>query len=412
MHHVKLLRSKSLRSAIIPAGLLCVIASGCAEQEPAGPVLPRVVARSSDVSLNRFFIAWSHSYVAGPIQPQVFALDPRQDRQYSDLYPSENLLAFARANPGRLYIDSDEPDQWCIAPSDYANIYHDWAAALRSADPTARVSPAGVAEPNWHCCPLPDDVPAPCWSASHSIGYMQQFYDAYTQRYGAPPPVNEWRFHDFALKFAAGDIAGWWARVDQEASWSVAHGANMFLGAWGFLGWRESDADYSEHIKRGMNLILNDKRITGAAYWAYQSWAGEHHFLTNDDGSLTPEGQTYADPLADIPTGLEIVGSPARVAALRWNNTTSAWPVEAEFWVQAPASNSFVYRTTELLSPGGNETAQVAFNPGDIVKGRVRYYNALGQAAWSSFSNTVSMRNAVVRKTPAKGPVFCLLQGC
>jgi hypothetical protein len=413
MHHLKFLRSKEIRFAFVSPAVFCVFVSACADEQPTSPKLPHVVSHERSASLNTFFIAWSHSYISGPIQSQVFALDPRQDRQYSDLYPSENLLAFARANPGRLYIDSDEPDQWCIAPSDYANIYHDWVAALRSADPTARVSPAGVAEPNWHCCPLPDDVPAPCWSASHSIGYMQQFYDTYLQRYGAPPPVNEWRFHDFGLKFAPGDIEGWWARVDQEASWSLAHGANMYLGAWGFLGWREADSDYQEHIKLGMNRLLNDPRINGAAYWAYQSWAGERHFLTNDDGSLTPEGQTYANPLSDIPTGVQLISSTNRYAKLQWNNTTSAWPVEAEIWVQPAGGNSFVLRKSETAGPTAKETSTIGFGPGEVVKGRVRYYNAFGQAAWSSFSDPVAMRSAPTPKGGTiKRPVFCLSQLC
>ncbi len=398
---------------MIPAALLCVIVSGCADQQPTGPKLPGV-ARNYNVAFNKFFTAWHRSYSSSPIQTQTFALDTRQNRQWANLWADQSVLSFASANPGRLYINADEPDQWCIAPYEYAGIYHDFVAAVRGADPTARVSPAGFAEPNHHCCPPPDDVPTPCWSSMHSIGYADQFYNAYVQRYGVAPPVNEWRFHDFGLTFAVGDLDGWWQRVNNEAAWSVSHGANMVLGAWGLLGWNEPASAYQEHLKRAMGRLMNDTRINEAVYWAYESWAGEAHFLVNGDGSLTPEGQTYANPLTDIPTGVTIVDSASGHAKLEWSNTTSAWAAEAEFWVRAPGSNPFVYNKTERVAgPGATQTPLDVFNVGDSVKGRVRYYNVYGQAAWSSFSNAVLMESGEVagkQKTSSrKGPLFCFL---
>src|SRR6266513_759939 len=142
MHHPKLLRSQHVRSAMIPAALLCVIVSGCADQQPTAPTLPRV-ARTSNVPFNRFFIARSHSYSSSPIQTQVFELATRQDRQVCGYYVYQNVLSFAAANPGRLYFNGDEPDQYCVAPYDYAGVYRDFVTAVLGADPTARVSPAG-----------------------------------------------------------------------------------------------------------------------------------------------------------------------------------------------------------------------------------------------------------------------------
>ena len=413
MHHPKLLRSKCVRSAMIPAALLCVIVSACADQQPTGPnqqpTGPRLpsVARSVNVPFDKFFVAWSQSYSSGPIELQMFALDTRQDRQYGGWWPEERVLSFARANPGRLYINGDEPDQTCIAPYDYAGIYHDFVAGVRGADPTARFSPAGFAEPNYHCCPLPGEEP--CISSMHSISYADQFYNAYVERYGVAPPVDEWRFHDFGITFAIGDLNGWWSRVDSEAAWSVSHGANMVLGAWGFPGWSEPTSVFQEHLKQAIGRLSNDKRINGAAYWSYGPWVHSPHFLANDDGSLTPEGQTMANPLTDIPTGVKIVGSANARATLRWSNTTSAWAAEAEFWVQAAGSNSFVYHSTELVAgPGARQTPFVLFNVGDSVKARVRYYNVYGQAAWSPFSNTELMALTEFGKSPR----FCLLQLC
>src|SRR5687768_4881698 len=187
MHYPKFLRSNRVRSAVVPAVLLCMSASGCSEQEPTGPGLrsPRV-ARTDNIPFNKFFIAWSRNYSQSPIETQNFALDARQTRQYGDLWPEQRVLDFARANPGRLYINGDEPDQWCIAPYEYADIYQNFVKTVRGVDPTARFSPAGVAEPNDRCCPEPVDEG--CRQRNHGIGYMTQFYDAYIQRYGSPPP--------------------------------------------------------------------------------------------------------------------------------------------------------------------------------------------------------------------------------
>ena len=413
MHHPKLLRSKCVRSAMIPAALLCLIVSGCADQQPlTGPRLPSV-ARISNVSFNKYLTAWSQGYSSSPIQTQTFALDTRQDRQYADWYADQKVLSFASANPGRLYIDGDEPDQYCIAPFDYAGMYHDFVGAVRVADPTARFSPAGFAEPNPKCCPPDDEV---CKASVHSIGYAEKFYNAYVQRYGMAPPVNEWRFHDFGVSFAVGDMDGWWSRIDKAAAWSVSHGANMVLGGWGFHGWREPVPAFQEHMKQAIGRLINDKRINGAAYWSYEPWIESPRPLANDNGSLTSEGQTYANPLTDVPTGVKIVGSANGNARLRWTNTTAAWAAEAEFWVQTPGSNSFVYRNTQLVAgPGANQTSSVVFNVGESVKARVRYYNAFGQAGWTSFGNTVVMTQAAsgpVGGVPGKRPLFCILQLC
>lgn len=419
MHHPKLPRTKCASYMVIPAALLCVMASGCADQQPTDPKFQGAVRTSNParepIPFNKFFVAWSQSYSSSPIQTQMFALDVRQDRQYAGIYPDQSVLAFARANPGRLYINGDEPDQYCFAPYEYAGIYGAFVTAVRGADPTARLSPAGFAEPNDRCCPEP--ASEACRTRMHSTGYAQQFYDAYIQRFGAAPPVDEWRFHDFGVAFAAGDMDGWWSRVDGAAAWSVSHGANMVLGGWGFHGWREPVPVFQEYMKQAMGRLMNDNRINGAAYWSYEPWIESPRPLVSSDGSLTPEGQTYANPLTDVPTSVKIAGAANGQAKLRWINTTSAWPAEVEFWVQAPGSDSFVNRKTELMPDAGAEQSSfVSLNVGDNVKARVRYYNMYGQADWSSFSNTVLLAlteaEADQRRMRGKGPVFCFLQLC
>lgn len=398
-HHPKLLRARWTRSAMIPAAFFCVIVSGCMDQEPTAPELP-VIARTASLPFNKFFLAWSPNFRAAPIQTQTFGVDIRQTHQSSQLWPEPHVLAFAAANRGHLYINADEPDQYCWAPREYAGIYHDFVASVRAVDPTARVSPAGFAEPNAKCCPPGD---RPCMERMHSIGYAEQFYSAYVERYGVVPPVTEWRFHDFGLQFQTGDVAGWWARIDKMAAWSVAHGGNMVLAGWGFSGWTEPIAAYQEHLKQAMGRLMRDPRIVQTVYWSFERWQGENHWLADDDGTLTAEGQTYANPLTDIPINAVTAGDPSNAQVrLQWTNTTAAWAGEVEFFVLTPSSTSYGYAKTVFVAPGASETPVSTFKPGEYVKGRVRYFNAYGAAGWSSFSEPVSIPK------PWKSPLVCI----
>jgi hypothetical protein len=192
----------------------------------------------------------------------------------------------------------------------------------------------------------------------------------------------------------------------------------MFLGGWGLHGWpaKESSAAFQEHLKQAMGRLMNDKRITGAAYWSYEPWIDAPRPLVDDNGNITTEGLTYANPLTDIPVDVKIVSSANATAKVQWTNTTTAWSAEAEFWVQAAGSSSFVYRSTELITtPGATQSQSVAFAAGESVKVRVRYYNVFGQAPWSSFSNTVVLVQSASGSeggVPGKRPLFCKLQLC
>jgi hypothetical protein len=191
----------------------------------------------------------------------------------------------------------------------------------------------------------------------------------------------------------------------------------MVLGAWGFIRWEEPTSAFQEHLKQAIGRLIKDKRINGAVYWHHDRELNSARYLVNEDGSLSPYGQTLVNPLTDMPTDVRIVGSSNGRAKLQWSNTTSAWAAEAEFWVQARGSNSFVYSKTELVAgPGATQTPFNGFNMGDVVQGRVRYYNAYGQAAWSSFSNSVVMEvnepQTNFKKVSRKFPLFCFLQWC
>lgn len=381
----------------ITALLACALSTNCAENEVTRPKVPTSVAKTANVPFNQFFIAWDElwNYRSSPIVSQA-RLDTRQYRQYHNRFDTlyQDVLDFAAANPGKLYIFGDEPDTYhteltpprCVSPTEYAGMYRSFVTAILAVDPTADFSPGGFSEPHF------DEH---CPSAPHSIDYAAEFYDAYVQQYGVPPLVMEWRFHDFGLSIPVSTVlldtttvSTWWSRVSNAAAWSVAHGALMVVGGWGFIGDASNDTTVSkERIKQAMGRLMNDSRIVQAAYWSLDD-RSNLHYLTYPDSTLTPEGRTYTNPLTDIPASVTVGGASQGRALIQWTNTTSAWAAEAEFWVQVGGVGSYVYsNTAHVPGPGGTLTPYSQFNVGDRVKGRVRYYNAYGQAAWSPLSN-------------------------
>ncbi len=262
----------------------------CDAERPVG-LRPAEPLSSITAPSEPFFIAWSYEpFRTSPIQTQATSMNPGQYRIYTGFSATPELLSFASTYPGRLYIHGDEPDQACMAPYDYAGYYKPYVDAILAVDPTAKFSPAGLAEPNAYCCPPGDTA---CYNSMHSTSYAQKFYDQYIARYGVPPRVNEWRFHNLGLN-PVNDYATWKSQVQAMAAWSVAHGAPMYLGSWGFLWWSQPQAQLLSHVHDAMEFLMADGRINGAAWWSYED-TSTPRYLKNSDGSLTPEGERYAN---------------------------------------------------------------------------------------------------------------------
>jgi hypothetical protein len=266
--------------------LLTLAVNGCRESDAPTGMAP--VRRTSANALgSSFFLAWSHlEYRDDPIQLQnKTTADYREYRLVTGMTISNAWLRFAARHPGHLYVIGDEPDgKSCKTPSQYAQIYHNYVVALSDSDATAKFSPAGFVEPI---------VVAECPNGLHSTDYAQAFYDSYVNLYGAPPPVDEWRFHDFGLNITTGDVPAWWSRVKGYAAWAASHGAPMVLGSWGFLSWTESNSAYREDMRQAMRLLRNDPRIVQAVWWSYEHISQNHYLVSDTLGTLTSEGQQY-----------------------------------------------------------------------------------------------------------------------
>jgi hypothetical protein len=372
------------------AGLLI----GCADQSRLlAPSAPRMNGEPPGQA-EPFFKAWSWIGVwrASPTQTQVF-MDSRQYRQIAGLVvDTATVYPFARSNPGKLYVNGDEPDMSCTAPSSYAVTYHGFVAAIHAVDPTARVSPAGFAEYVNDGC-------------AHATSYAQQFYDAYLLAYGSAPPVDEWRFHDFGLS-VQNDTTKWKDSVSTKAAWSAAHGANMVLGSWGFTNW---DADSLHgctgcaaailfNIRQMQLFLQRDGRINQAVWCSFEdlrvartppdSSCGK--YFLDSAGVQTQAGYAYQYfPPAQIPTAVNAIGGSGHAVTIRWTNTSGSWPMMVDFWVKPSGSGTFTYNRSVWPGAGTTSSGVQIFNLGDQVKGRVIYYNGTTIGEWSAFSNAV-----------------------
>lgn len=275
-----------------------------------------LISPSAWASSNKFF-AWTRGPWQGPAAapspvPLFVAQDSTQDyepRSRRIYYPCQGpgyatchtgriagLQAFANANRGHLYVHSDEPDLYGLSAATYAQQYHDFVVAVRAADPTARFSPAGLMQPGTFppsCVPPPNYVPCPDGT---STTYAQNFLNAYASLYPSEPiVVHEWRFHAFidpTLPVGAGrNLSEWYVGVDQEAAWSVAHGAAMVLGSFGFQNDSRADAPINADLSSMMSYVESDGRIVAAGYWNYDI-GGPHRPLWSSTG-LTSQGVVF-----------------------------------------------------------------------------------------------------------------------
>jgi hypothetical protein len=108
---------------------------------------------------------------------------PKGDQSSPDL---DEITRSAAANPGALWLIGNEPDivwQDNATPEEYAHAYGILHAAIKKADPTARVAIGGVSQPT----PL-------------RLAYLDRVLAAYEAQFGADMPVDVWNIHAFVLR--------------------------------------------------------------------------------------------------------------------------------------------------------------------------------------------------------------------
>jgi hypothetical protein len=149
--------------------------------------MPKDAALGLDLSPLR--LGWYMDWLADPqpLQPNDLTYLPMVRTRSAGIDPSAGqLAAIAHAHPGLLWLIGNEPDvKWQdnVDASTYARLYHEAYTAIKTADPTARISIGGISEPT----PL-------------RLRYLDAVLAAYKQLYGTPAPVEVWNIHNYMLR--------------------------------------------------------------------------------------------------------------------------------------------------------------------------------------------------------------------
>ncbi len=100
--------------------------------------------------------------------------------------PVEQLEAIAAAQPGALWLISNEPDvRWQddVPPETYALLYHEAYHAIKAGDARAVIAAGGIAQTT----PL-------------RLAYLERALNAYEDTFGVPMPMEAWHIHNYMLR--------------------------------------------------------------------------------------------------------------------------------------------------------------------------------------------------------------------
>ena len=96
------------------------------------------------------------------------------------------IQQIARANPGSLWAIGNEPDRPTfmddVCPDEYAMLYHELYGLIKEADPTAKVTVAGIVQ-----------------ATPVRLQYLNIVRCVYLHQYGETLPVDLWNVHAFIL---------------------------------------------------------------------------------------------------------------------------------------------------------------------------------------------------------------------
>ncbi|MGC9356229.1 MAG: glycosyl hydrolase [Anaerolineae bacterium] len=149
------------------------------------------VAKGSPLSydLTALGVGWImnwRAYSAPPVPPGVQFAQTVRMRDGHLAFDGATLSAIAAANPGALWLISNEPDvKWQdnVTPEVYARLYHEAYRAIKAGDPGATVAAGGIAQPT----PL-------------RLRYLDRVLESYVAQFGEPLPAQAWHIHNYMLR--------------------------------------------------------------------------------------------------------------------------------------------------------------------------------------------------------------------
>lgn len=171
-------------------------------------------------------------------------------------YPDAAYLRWAASNfPGAIWIIGNEPDviwQDNVAPEEYARLYHDVYAVLKSADPTAKVAVGSISQGT----PL-------------RLAYLDRVLAEYQKRYQSALPADWWTVHGYVLR-------------EQRNSWGVEIPPGF-----------SEDQGVLREVKDHGRLDLFKEQIVAFRRWMADNGYGDKPLALTEFGILMPPNYGY-----------------------------------------------------------------------------------------------------------------------
>jgi hypothetical protein len=280
-----------------------------------------------DYDLAALGVGWVmnwQAYAAPPVPPGVeFAQTVRMKRGELSPPPAQ-LTEIAAANPGALWLISNEPDvRWQdnVTPETYAQLYHAAYTAIKAGDPGAQVAAGGIAQ----ATPL-------------RLQYLDRARAAYQGAFGTALPADAWHIHNYMLREERDswgvDIPPGFD-VDTGMLYSVDDSGNLELFAsqlYTFRRWMAA------HGYRDRSLIISEFGIPMPADYGFPPerveaylWETWRIFLTSRDPQIghPQDGNRLVQRWCWFSMGYE----PYPTGDL-FELETESWTSLAEAWMQ------------------------------------------------------------------------------
>ena len=205
----------------------------------------------------------------------------------SDLQLAPEIARQHRGEWWQFGNEPNDPNQDNVSPQVYAARYHDFYFALKAADATAMIVPAGIANADWQ--------------------WADAFREAYRARFGRYPLVDGWSIHNYLLDKCedALDANRFESRIGAFHDWMARVGEStkpLFVTEYGVLYGngccgcpRLADADVAAFMRATTTWMIQSRLVQGWAWFALYSGGRYNGDLFAGDANFTRLGATYRE---------------------------------------------------------------------------------------------------------------------
>jgi hypothetical protein len=206
----------------------------------------------------------------------------------------DRLEQTANQRSGQWWLvgnEPNDPNQDNLSPQTYASFYHRVWSSLKSADPTAHVVPAGIANADWR--------------------WADVFRESYRAQYGRYPSVDAWNIHNYILEPDADQLdldefkrrilafRGWMARVGEGQHPLLLTEFGVLYGTETFGRAPEDPEDLKRYIGASVKWLATTDYVQAWAWFANYTEGLFNGDLYDESGQLSQYGVVYRDAIAE-----------------------------------------------------------------------------------------------------------------